>query len=342
MAGLPPGYSSASIVAMRYGARKERGMTDFLRRRLVAGGFASLLLPPLARASDGWTVAPPASQGVATEAVEAVLADGAAFAPLRSILVARNGVLVAERYYGDASAQQPRRINSATKSVASLLVGQALAQGRLGSLSQTVSELLPEQAARAPDSPAVRVTLRQILTGTTGLAYDYTRDMRTLAAASDPVQHVLALPRSDAPPGSWSYNDAAISLLTPILERAYALKLAEIARQGLFAPLGIDTFTWGTDRSGQHTSYMGLQLRPRDFLLLGAWSRKAGAAWLRATGSRPACSRTPAAPGRCRRWRARTTATCGSTAACKGGPSPGPGATAGSSRWWRRSSGSPW
>lgn len=102
----------------------------------------------------------------------------------------------------------------------SLLVGQALAQGKLAGLSQTVAQLLPDEVARAPGSPAARLTLRQILTGTSGLAYDYTRDMRPLAAAADPVQHVLALPSSQAAPGGWSYNDAAISLLTPVLERA--------------------------------------------------------------------------------------------------------------------------
>lgn len=232
----------------------QRDSIDPMRRRLVAGGITALLLP----------------RAMAADAVEAALADGAALPALRAVLVARNGVPVAERYYGDASAGQLRRVNSATKSVVSLLVGQALAQGRLSGLSQTVAQLLPEHVARAPDSPAAQLTLRQILTGTTGLAYDFARDMDPLARARDPVQHVLALPRSDAPAGSWSYNDAAISLLAPILERAHGMKLPEIARQGLFAPLGIDTFHWRTDRSGQATSYMGLELRPRDFLQLAA------------------------------------------------------------------------
>lgn len=230
----------------------QRAEIDPMRRRLVAAGLSTLLLP----------------RAMASDPTEAVLADAGSLPALRAVLVARNGGLVAERYYGDASAGQLRRVNSATKSVVSMIVGQALAQGKLSSLSQTVAQLLPEQVARMPDSPAAQLTLRQILTGTTGLAYDFTRDMDPLARARDPVQHVLALPRSDAPAGSWSYNDAAISLLAPILERAHGMKLPEIARQGLFAPLGIESFHWRTDRSGQATSYMGLELRPRDFLQL--------------------------------------------------------------------------
>ncbi len=234
-------------------------MKDPVRRRLLAGGLAALVLPRPAGA------------------VEAVLADGASLPALRALLVARDGALLAERYYGGAAADPLRRVNSATKSIVSLLVGQALAQGKLGGLSQTVAELLPEQAARAGGAPAAALTLRQILTGTSDLAYDFMRDMRPLAAAPDPVQHVLALPRSGAAPGTWSYNDAAISLLGPILERAHGLKLPEIARQGLFAPLGIDAFRWGQDRSGQATAYMGLELRPRDFLALASMVAQGGA-----------------------------------------------------------------
>jgi CubicO group peptidase (beta-lactamase class C family) len=263
-------------------------MSDAARRGLVAAGLGSLLWPGASSAAKPWTVGSPASQGLAADAVDAALDEAAAFAPFRAVLVARHGVLVAERYFGNASAEQPRRVNSATKSVVSMLVGHALAQGRLASLDQTVAQLLPEHTARFPDSPAGLVTLRQILTGTTGLAYDFARDMRALDGAADPVQYVFSLPRSGAPAGSWSYNDAAISLLAPILERAYGLKLTEVARQALFAPLGIDTFSWVTDRSGQAMSYAGLQLRPRDFLLLATMVAEGGrgvvpADWLAAS-----------------------------------------------------------
>jgi CubicO group peptidase (beta-lactamase class C family) len=67
-----------------------------------------------------------------------------------------------------------------------MLIGIALGQGKLRSLSQTIAGLLPEAAAAHPGSPAADVTLRQVLTGTTCLAYDRTTQVRALAAASDP------------------------------------------------------------------------------------------------------------------------------------------------------------
>jgi CubicO group peptidase (beta-lactamase class C family) len=252
------------------------------RRGFLAGGVSLALLGATrgagAQAASAWPQAAPESQGLSAPALEAVLSDAAAFPAMRSLVVARNGMLVAERYYRDGAVDKPRRIQSCTKSVVSLLVGQALAQGRLQSLSQTVAQLLPDATAKAPDAPAASLTLRQILTGTTGLAYDFLAQMRELAGAPDPVQYALALPRGSQPAGAWSYNDAAIGLLTPILQRAYGLDLREIARQQLFAPLGIETFAWATDRSGQATAYGGLQLKARDLLKL-AWVMGDGGRW---------------------------------------------------------------
>lgn len=252
------------------------------RRRFLAGGASLALVaaarPAVAQAVSPWPQGAPESQGMSSSALESVLADAAALPAMRSVVVARNGMLVAERYYRDGAADKLRRINSCTKSVVSMLVGQALAQGRLQDVSQTVAQLLPEAVAKAPDAPAAALTLRQILTGTTGLAYDFLANMRDLAGAPDPVQYTLGLPRANTPAGAWSYNDAAIGLLTPILQRAYGLDLREIARQNLFAPLGIDTFSWASDRSGQATAYGGLQLKARDLLKL-AWVMGEGGRW---------------------------------------------------------------
>jgi CubicO group peptidase (beta-lactamase class C family) len=167
----------------------------------------------------------------------------------------RDGQLIAQRFYGGASANTLFRINSATKSVSSMLVGIALAQGKLSDLSQTLAELLPEAAASQPDSAATKVTLRQVLAGTTGLAYNWTTQTRALAAAADPVQYAFQLGRDGQAGGRWSYNDAAVGLLSPILERAHGVSLVEVAQRDLFRPLGIDTFEWQRDRADRAMSY---------------------------------------------------------------------------------------
>lgn len=256
------------------------------RRSFVLGGPTALLVAGMvdstARAASlagplEWQAASPQSQGVSASALEAALTSGSTVGALRSLLVVRNGVLVGERYYAGATTSDLLAVNSATKSVCSMLVGQALSQGRLKGLAQTVGELLPELAQKFPDSHAANVTLGQILSGTTGIAYDFAQ-LRALVTSPDPAQYVLSLPSDGKAANSWSYNDAAVSLLTPILERAQGMSLEELARRDLLAPLGIESFSWRRDNSGHAMAYMGLKLRTRDLVKL-AWLMADAGKW---------------------------------------------------------------
>jgi len=189
----------------------------------------------------------------------------------------RDGQLIGERYWGGATASDVLAVNSATKSVTSLLVGLALQRGTLGDLRRTVRELLPEDMARVPDSPAADVTLEQILTGRTGLEFPWTR-YRELLAAADPVRFALSLPPVRPNPPGWSYNDAMVSLLAAILARAEGLEMAKLAARDLFVPLGIERFRWTRDQKGNAVSFAGLSLRTRDLAKL-AWVMIDGGKW---------------------------------------------------------------
>ncbi|MEO8808349.1 MAG: serine hydrolase [Burkholderiaceae bacterium] len=214
-----------------------------------------------------WPTGAPESQGLSATALADVLRDGAELPGLRSLLVARHGVLVGERYYAGASAADLLAVNSVTKSVSSMLVGLALHKGAIASLNEPVARLIPEAAAHAPGSALASVTLEQILGGQTGQVFALTRG-RELVTAPDLAQFVLELPAQAAVPPGWTYNDAAVALIAPILARAQGLDLAALAARDLFAPLGIERFNWVRDRQGQATAFGGLALRTRDLLKL--------------------------------------------------------------------------
>jgi CubicO group peptidase (beta-lactamase class C family) len=241
----------------------------YTRRLLLLAGAAAAL-GRSALASADWQEAP-------LPALQSVLDEGQRWPALRALLVARDGVLVGERYYGGTTAAQLQRINSATEGIMSILVGQVIEQGKLG-LAQTIGELLPEVAARRPDAALNAVTLQQVLSGTTGVAYDFQRDFEALGRASDPIAHVQDLAVNGSGPQPWSYNDAAISLLAPVLEKVHGAKVRDLAQRQLFAPLGIDAFDWQRDRAGRELSYAGLRLRPRDLLKIAS-TMAAGGSW---------------------------------------------------------------
>ena len=253
------------------------------RRDLMLAGTALLLGSGCASTVPGgvaaeWDIAAPDSQGIEPAALAGVLRDGAQLPALRAMVVVRYGTLVGERYYNGASADDLLPVNSVTKSIASMLVGQALQQGLLSGLDATVGQLLPEAAAQVPDSAVAGVTLRQILTGRSGLASDWDRQSVALARAPDPLPLVMALPADPAAAGAWRYNNAAVGLLSPILARAHGRDLAEVAERDLFGPLGIARYAWARDRAGRPTAHAGLRLRPRDLARI-AWTMADGGRW---------------------------------------------------------------
>jgi len=230
---------------------------------LIAAGQAVGIEAP------DWDVGAPETSGMRAGDVADTLNAGESLPGLRALLVSHRGVLVAERYYAGAGPEDLQPINSATKSVCSMLVGQALRDGRIKSLDETVSQLLPDAIGEVPDSAARLVTLRQVLSGRSGLAFD-PMHFGQLAGAKPLVRYALSRPAIPVAPPGWSYNDAMVALIAPILARAQGADLAVLASRDLFDLIGIKRFEWRRDRDGNPLAPAGLAIRPRDLLKLSA------------------------------------------------------------------------
>ncbi|NUZ04845.1 serine hydrolase domain-containing protein [Piscinibacter koreensis] len=262
------------------------------RRLLIAGslGLAGCASPrgtqPLRRDTVAlldvptveWQEASPERHGIPAPTLTAVLDDGVKVEGLRGMVVVRDGFLLGERYYAGAEPDDLQPINSVTKSVTSMLVGKALERGTLrGRLDATVRELLPDAIRKNPDSALGGLTLRAILAGRSGFAWDIF-DSSDLANAPDPVAVALGQPRGVPPPSGWTYNDPVVGLVGPILAEAEGTSLAMLAARDLFAPLGIGRYSWRRDRQRRPLAYGGLALRPRDLAKL-AWTMCDGGKW---------------------------------------------------------------
>lgn len=226
---------------------------------------------------DGWAVASVEDEGIQRswlEWLEHDVAKGSVEVP-DSVLIARNGRLVYERYWNGFDREDAHDLRSATKSVTSLLVGMAHERGVLPDLDAPVLPLLPDLApVRNPDPRKSRLTLRHLLEMRTGLACD-DWDARSpgneekMYDTDDWARFVVDLPMSEEPGTVARYCTGGVVLLGAVLERASGMSIPELSRQWLFQPLGVEDFSWepagrrGTDTGGH------LRLRPRDFLKLG-------------------------------------------------------------------------
>ncbi|KGM35770.1 serine hydrolase domain-containing protein [Inquilinus limosus] len=237
--------------------------------------------------NDGWAIAVPADEGFDPATLCAV---GPALEArnAHAVLVVRHGTLVYERYFAgeDERWGQPlgrvahdaatkHDLRSITKSVTSLLVGIAVDHGWIKDIDAPVLSLLPQYAdLRSPETD--RITLRHLLTMSSGLAWsedlpysDPRNSERLMSDAPDPYRYVLEQPFATAPGERWTYSGGATALLSAVLKQVSGRPLDVLAREVLFAPLGIDDVEWVRYPNGDPVAASGLRLRPRDIAKIG-------------------------------------------------------------------------
>jgi CubicO group peptidase (beta-lactamase class C family) len=258
---------------------------------LPAGAAASVCAPP-PKTGDGWAVAAPEAVGLDPVRLCALVpwVLGWRQSDLHAVLAARHGKLVFEEYFAGAderwgtplgeaahSREQLHDARSATKSVVALILGVALDRGLVkGSLDTPVFDLLPQYAAlRTPET--AKITLRDLLTMSTGLAWDEDipygdpgNSETQMDRAPDPARYALSQPVA-APPGQvYDYSGGCTALIQAILKRATGQPLDALAQNLLFAPLGIKDVDWVRyPATGEPVAASGLRLLPRDFATLG-------------------------------------------------------------------------
>ena len=248
----------------------------------------------LPQADAEWSVGAPETAGFDAEALCRVLRDVAAGTDnIHALLVERRGALVAELYrsgrdrpisvrYGfnnlfgapahfDADALHDAR--SVSKSIVSLLYGIALANGRAPAVDTPVLEVQP--AVSPPWAGSNRVTMGQLLSMSSGLDWAewgkglLTSDEIRLFWKLDQDRFVLERPLANGPGTTFNYNGGGTTVIANALVRLSGKPLSELAREDLFAPLGIAHFEWTEDVHGRALPFAGLRLRPRDMLKLG-------------------------------------------------------------------------
>jgi CubicO group peptidase (beta-lactamase class C family) len=227
--------------------------------------------------ADDWPTATPESQAISASAMQRLLKDGESLGAMRSFLVVRNGKLIGEQYYGGARSSDLLHIRSSTKTVSSLLIGQAIRDGKISDVSVLLKSLLPRELSQFPGAAAGDVSLRAILQMRGGLQWNEEALMQQIGESPNLTQMILRQPATGAT--NWNYDSGSSHLLSPILANAYGMTDAlAVATRNLFEPMGIRQAVWSRDASGVNQGSFGLQLRPRDFAKLG-WMSLDGGQW---------------------------------------------------------------
>jgi len=260
---------------------------------VVVGGCAGTSATPDGASVHGRVSSTPSTPDDAhkvTAATETYLSNiySPATANIRAVLVTVDRRPLVQ-FYRASTPMQTHDVHSVTKSVVGTLIGIALSEKKLHSLSDTLATLLPEHRKEMGTAVA-SITLRQLLTMTAGLPADPANGPPASLSGPDWVAKTLRN-GTVAPPGSvFAYSSAGSHLLSAVLTRAVGMSVLDYARPRLFEPLGIDTrnafeprtsgeeasaqydradFAWPQDLTGIQFGFGGLKMAPRDLTKVG-------------------------------------------------------------------------
>ena len=184
--------------------------------------------------------------------------------------IAKNGKLVFETYCRSTEDRDSfGHIQSATKSITSLLFGIVRSEGYIDSPDETLYSIIPEKFPF--DQIKQSITCRHLLSMTSGLSFD--NDVFSLEIyadkPNDPIKHILNKPLYADPGEQFYYRDCDPHLVSYVIQKLTGKTEEKWAKERLFDPLGIKDYYWDSDHTGTTTGAYGLHLKPRDMAKIG-------------------------------------------------------------------------
>ncbi|MCG8353587.1 MAG: beta-lactamase family protein [Chloroflexales bacterium] len=223
---------------------------------------------PLSR--DDWKVSTPAEQGLDPMLVAKLYYDAAETETIYSLLVIKNGYLIAEQYFHEGSVEQKARIQSVTKSYTSALVGIALEQGCLASLDQKMMDFFPELAGQITDPRKNQITIRDMLHMRAGYPWEEsTAELFEMLYAGFRPSLLVNVPLVSDPGTQFEYSNLTSHLVGVIVARACDTDLKSFAQEHLFAPLDVEAGDWIQDWEGYNNGHADLHCTARDMAKFG-------------------------------------------------------------------------
>ncbi len=192
-----------------------------------------------------------------------------------AFLVAQDDKLLYEHYFNGYERTSLLESYSATKSVVSALVGIAIADGKIQSIDDPMTEYIPELSYR--DARWAKIKIRDLLTMASGLRFDdyffFTSDGSLTGNYPDLRYALIRFPVIRDEPGlDFFYNDYNPLLLGLVLERATGTSVSDFLETRIWQPIGMEyggSWVLDSQQSGFEKMAGGLNGRAVDFAKLG-------------------------------------------------------------------------
>ena len=223
--------------------------------------------------TSGWRTALPETQGISPyklQAMKEYIESENIEGYIDSLLIVRNGYLIYESYPSQIyNTNMRHHIYSCTKVFTSALVGIALEEGYISGLNDYVLDYFPNKTFDNMDSRKEAMTIKDLLTMTSGLEWIDNEDYYRMAISYNWVNYVLNRPMEYQPGLVWNYNSGGSHVLSAILDKVTPTGTFNYARTKIFNHLNITNYSWNLDRQGIPNGGTLLHLTPRDMAKFG-------------------------------------------------------------------------
>lgn len=220
--------------------------------------------------NDGLQVSSAAAQGVDSINIDITFKEATKLDNLYSLLILKNGYLIAEGYFNNASVDDARRIASATKSITSALAGVAIREGFIEDTDQKLKDFFPEIDWDSTDPRKSEITVEQILQMRTGYPWEeFDGYLETLVNSADWIPFLEEFPLMHDPGTQFGYSNFTAHMMAIIIARSTEQTLLSFAREYLFDEMEISVPNWPRDVNGYFYGSGDAYMTPRSLAKFG-------------------------------------------------------------------------
>lgn len=204
---------------------------------------------------------------------------------ITSILIAKKGKVLFEKYYQENTIDSKHNTRSTTKTMATLLTGIAIEKGFIKSEKDKIFTYLKHKLpVKNPDKRKEEITIEDLLTMSSALECDdgnsFSRgNEERMYSIEDWTKFYLDLPIRSYPFGpkpaelpygrSFSYCSAGAATMAEVLQSAVKSNIAEFAKKNLLDPLKTEDYILHYTPLDILNTAGGSEYKSRDLLKLG-------------------------------------------------------------------------
>lgn len=223
-------------------------------------------------AHRGMNISTPEEQGLRARLVDELYFTAQDLETLQSILIVKNGSLIAEDYFNQGALDQYSPRQSITKSVTSSLVGIALEQGLLSSLNQRMIDFFPEYSELLVGTNKDQITIGDLMKMRSGYIWDrrspHHYDL-LFSGNGHWLKHLVDFPLQNHPGKEFQYSNLSSHILAIIVSRVCGTDLRSFAQKNLFTPMGSEVGDWGSDGDNYNWGWGEISLTARTMAQFG-------------------------------------------------------------------------